>query len=303
MYNASIVKNALFVLFLFLLGAAALSHSISKRSDCFSPEYVSVDAAFFLSMADKYIPREPPEGIHKILEQPFTFLGSGNQCFAFESQDKRTVLKLIKFHSLLRLDGFDFLPAIGNLKKVKLEHAIKRQAKLERVVNGFALADAVSRESSGLIYVHMHPLRAADFKVLAIDKAGRKHLLELNHLIFALQKKAVPTGALLSAHFDEDQPELAIAKIHSLLAFIKTDLEKGVYDEDHNIIHNTGFVDETPIRIDVGKLTMKPEFKDPVLQKKELRKIASERILPWIERHHPAYKKDVAVAMAIYLDH
>ena len=62
---------------------------------------------------------------------------------------------------------------------------------------------------------------------------------------------------------------------------------RGVYDGDHNLMHNTGFVDGVPIRIDAGRLTIDESMKDPARSQQEIDKLKKERVKGWLKRHFP----------------
>jgi hypothetical protein len=102
-----------------------------------------------------------PEEIAKTLEQPFYFLGSGNQFYAFESQDRTLVIKFLKYRR----------PSAG---------AVRTSA---------ALAYDHLKEETGLIYANAHQFTAP---LTIYDKIGIAHVIDLNRCEFFLQKKAHP---------------------------------------------------------------------------------------------------------------
>jgi hypothetical protein len=60
---------------------------------------------------------------------------------------------------------------------------------------------------------------------------------------------------------------------------------RGVYDGDHNVMVNTGFVGNTPIRIDAGRLTIDKGMQRPARSRQEIDKLKEERITPWLQKH------------------
>lgn len=250
--------NRLLLLLLGALGLAALAFSYSKRSDCFSPDFIESDSTFYLDS-----PPFPKEA-ERALSQPFHFLGSGNQAYAFVSEDQKYVLKLFKFHCLKDLP-----------------------AKRDRLKQGLLVAKDHAN-SSGIIFVHFPPTPAG--QVHLTDKAGRKHDLLLDKLVFVIQEKARPLGSILKDHFNRGDTGGAKSKLAKLFTMFRENLEQGVYDQDHNVIANTGFVEERPMRIDFGKLTIDHSIDT----EQELKKIASERILPWTKRNFPQFEKEIA---------
>lgn len=264
----------LILLALAALGIFSFGFSLSKKSDCFSPAFIEI--------APEHLPDQVyslPQEASLILNQPFYFLGSGNQSYAFESQDGKYVLKLVKFHCLTTHDPYQLLPRIGFLAKIRQERDAERKGKIERVFHGFHVAYTYDKENCGLVCYHLPGEEELPFETVVYDKAGKKHSLDLNRYVFALQKKAVPTGELLKAVIKQDQDQ-AKELITSLFAMFEQEFKAGLYDADHNVIHNTGFAGKQPMRIDFGKLTLKKV--DP---EQELEKIRLERIEPWLKKN------------------
>lgn len=283
------MKNFFLLFFLLSLGVAGFIHSRSKNSDCFSPTDVVVDPSLFSLISLPPTPFLPSQEELKVLDQPFHFLGSGHQCFAFESEDERFVLKLIKFHCLNHINPFNSRPAY-------------EREKLERVLRGFSLAELHDKKYCGLAMVHLAPSKGVKIPVTLRDKAGRKHLFDLGNLVFALQEKATPTGVILAKLLDKGNIIEAERKLTALFEMFADEFRLGVYDHDHNIIHNTGFTKGRPIRIDFGKLTLDPKMKDKAHAHRELTLLAHQRILPWIEKHYPEYRERFAATLEKILE-
>lgn len=273
-----------FILLLIFLGACGLYFSYSKRSCCFSPEFAKGSDLFNLGSSS------PAKELESVLNQPFTFLGSGNQSYAFESQDKKTVLKLFKFHTLQGLDPYDLVPRY--FQTFHDNHAKDRKKKVDRLLNGLVLAENYNRDNSGILYIHFPPTPLFGKHVSIRDRAGRTHNLDLDHYVFVLQKKAIPLSETLRHHFDQGDVQGAVSKLFALYQMISSDLKTGLYDQDHNVISNTGFVGDTPIRIDFGKLSLQK-----IEPSQEIKKINNERIIPWIKRNYPHYETELGNAL------
>jgi hypothetical protein len=282
------MKNTLTLLGLMCLGFLALAFAYSKKSDCFSCERVCMDAGVLQSAS-------MPEQVAHLLNQEFRFLGSGNQSFAFVSADGAIVLKLIKSRSFQWEDLYLFLPAMGPLKKKQARIALKHQEKVARALNGFAIASEKDAEHCGIIYAQLAP-SLKPFFIQVKDKAGRIHKLNLARCVFALQKKAVPLGQVLAAHLDKGELDQAREKLVQLFAMFAEELAAGIYDNDHNIIHNTGFTEEGPIRIDFGKLTIHCDMAQEECIQSELNKISEERIDKWLQSYYPNYAPQFQLA-------
>lgn len=252
---SSCMKKTIFLIFLCLIGLYGLYFAQSKRSHCFSPSFCLTDEKMFHS---RTLENPPSETVKKILQSKFTFLSSGNQSYAFESADGQYVLKLVKFRSTTD------------------------PKKLLRIYQSFRLAEKINPEHQGLVYLHFPSKGQFDFPIEVRDRAGRWHTMELDPLFFAVQKKAQPLGEYLKNFSSRQEAE---AELEKLLSMIRKDLESGLYDQDHNIFHNSGFVNGSPMRIDFGKLTEAPEMSHPEAIEKEIEKIRAERISPWLDSH------------------
>jgi hypothetical protein len=276
------MRHFFFCLSLAAIGIFALGFSLSKKSDCFSPDFIGI--------APEHIPKEVypvPHEVPTILNQPFYFLGSGNQSFAFESSDGLWVLKFVKFHCLTTHDPYRLIPRIGFLAKLREERDLERQRKIERVFHGFHVAYTYDRENCGLACYHLPGPEAIPHETVIYDKAGRQHVLDLNQFVFALQQKGVPTGELLKEVLGRGDVAHAKELISSLFAMFEEEFRRGLYDGDHNVIHNTGFAGQKPMRIDFGKLTLKE-----VDVQQELKKIADERINPFVQKYQFIHKEE-----------
>lgn len=285
-YNLS-MKNILLISSLFLLGLGALLYATSKRSDCFSKDFI-------LTTENTAFLKPVPKQISKILSQPFTFIGSGNQAYAFESADHQYVLKLIKYHTTKQKSLIDYLP----LYTWQQKRAEEREKKLHRIIDGFTLANSLDAKNCGIVYLQLNSSNAGVVPIR--DKAGRLHQIDLGHALFVLQYKAIPAGKVLTQLIEEGNVKSALDNIAALFALIDSDLANGIYDADHNVMHNMGFYGRNPIRIDFGKLKIDNSMKDPLVRHQELQKIAEERIIPWVKKYHPTETKHVKDILAKY---
>lgn len=80
--------------FIFLLCFLAIERFCYFQTEGFSPPKIISNLSY---NKDWDIPSSLEESaVDEILSQSFHFLGSGKQCYAFESQDRKYVLKFIK---------------------------------------------------------------------------------------------------------------------------------------------------------------------------------------------------------------
>ena len=67
---------------------------------------------------------------------------------------------------------------------------------------------------------------------------------------------------------------------------------KGIYDRDHGLMHNTGFVGEKPIHLDVGKLSKELNMSKRENMILDLEKVGV-RFEDWLRIYYPQYHEQV----------
>lgn len=205
------------------------------------------------------------ENVHKLLKQKFTYLGEGNQTYAFLGEDKETVLKIFKMHVLVN-DEF----------------------RTKRLFNGYKVAYELDKENSGLFYVHLKQTHKQFPEMDLVDRLGFDHKVDPDQMAFILQRKSRVSKQVFEELFAQGREDEAKAKFTALLVMIQEGQERGVMDNDHNIMINTGFIGERPIRFDTGKIVYSEEIKDPEMSKEDIRKLVDKRVLGWIRKHYPS---------------
>src|SRR5438445_301873 len=70
--------------------------------------------------------QEISQEIKTLLSQPFTFLESGLECYAFVGEDGETVLKLFKHHHLRQAEWLTCLPLLKNVAKKLVKEKAER---------------------------------------------------------------------------------------------------------------------------------------------------------------------------------
>lgn len=254
----------------------------------------------FRLKAIEYIQARPPvastlashpfEELDSLLKQPFTFIGHGHQSYAFVSEDQQYVIKFFKFQP----HRWPWLHALNPLNFFKPDlHPQTWMKKLERVFVGYQLAYDVDQANSGVRFVHLHPTTDWHSSVTVKDWFGWSYQIDLTSIFFVIQEKARTTRDVL--HEDLRQGNLTAAKhrIDSLFEMYLDEYGKGLFDSDHNLMDNTGFVGDRAIRLDVGKLTRLEQANDPVFMKKDLEKIGIKRLGKWFLSYYPQYASEL----------
>lgn len=279
-----------FFLLLSLTIAGFFLYATSKKSDWFSTRFIEYDKKLWPEVDTMELTPIQLQELQVLLDQPFHFLGSGNQTFAFVSYDGKYVLKFFKFQHL-KENGLRSL----------LKNAESRKKRIHQVFSGHSLGYLKNQENSRILYAHLDSSQPLSLSATIYDKKKSKHIISLNDVVFVVQRKGESTNTVLSRLLD--QGNLAEAKNHirSLLRMYVDEYSKGLFDRDHNIMHNTGFCEGLPMHIDVGKLRSDEKMKDPAFFMADLKKVAWERIDLWMKKYYPKYRKEISNELNTFL--
>lgn len=286
---------------LFLTLAILLWHINSKRSDFFASSFVTYDPKLWPYYEISLLSTEEKEKIKNILAKPFKFLGSGNQTFAFESADGKYVLKFFKFQHLRKTHFSTYLPEFEVFIKLKQALWQSKNRRISQVFYGHYIAYTRDRQNSGLLYAHLNSDEKFNLKAKVVDNLGISHQIPLDDVVFVLQKKGKSFRRVLSHLLDKGRVEEACLLIKNLLSMYLSEYRQGIYDRDHNVMHNVGFIKSEPLRIDLGKLRYDERMKDPLVFKEDLRKVVFQRIDKWVRNYYPFYRKRISEEMIRYL--
>jgi hypothetical protein len=220
--------------------------------------------------------------IEKILSQPFTFLGHGNECFAFLSEDQTVVLKCFKLQFLRPAYLKEMLQSSPLEWKSTFINA--RVQRLARTFDSLKIASDTLKEETGMLYVHLTPTKHLKAPLVLVDKLGIKHSLDPNQIKFVLQKKADLLYPKISTWIKQGEIDKAQDCVASLVQLIAKRAEKQIADRDANIRTNFGCIGQTAIEIDIGSFSTPVETElDP---NEEVRYIMTPLWL-WAEKEHP----------------
>lgn len=223
------------------------------------------------------------EQLHTIFSQPFDYLDRGKQTYVFASRDGQYVVKF--FDAGCRRSGA-FPLLISPSKKRCLK-------KIKRLIEGYQVAMEHDSGHHGIVYMQLEPNPALNQIAVVFDRFGIKHEIDLTAVPFVVQQKAVPLRQLISELLAAGNVEEAKKRFRQVVSMYVESYEAGVYDRDHNVMYNVGFVEGTPIRIDAGRLQYNPEYMDRALYSKDLRKIMDDRFGGWLSRHYPQYRAEI----------
>lgn len=233
------------------------------------------------------------EKLNYVLGQEFTYLGKGAQCYAFVSQDQQYVLKFFKFKHLKPSFFVDMLPPIFPFKEFKKNLAIRKKRKLLDVFEGYRVAYNLHKEESGLLFMQLNIINNPKRKVTLRDKLGFRRLIDLKNLVFILQKKGQTLRTVMTNLLSKGDHETAKRRIGQIFDLYASEYRKGIYDRDHGVMHNTGFVGEQPFHLDAGKMTKEDAMKLPKISKQDI-EIVATKIHTWLNKNYPKHQTAIS---------
>ncbi len=229
---------------------------------------------------------EEQKNVDALLDQKFTFLGTGGWCYAFLGEDQTTVLKFYKHCHLL--------PSTIR-REFSFEKLLLRAAPWPENAPYFQefnfkscmLMYREAKERTGLLYVHLNKTEGKHKSVTLIDNVGVKHAIDLDKTEFVVQKKAELLVPHLQKLMDQQKCDEAKRCIDNLIECLHTFYQKGIRDYDKSIRKNFGFIGEFAVSLDISSFGPDPSLKDPGLHRKEIA-LKTHRVARWLKKHHPA---------------
>ncbi len=228
----------------------------------------------------------------EIFNQPYHYLGKGAQSYAFGSEDEKYVVKFFKFKHLRPSWLLNNLPGIEIVEKWRQEDRTRKQKKFESVFDGYKLAFDRHKKESGLIYLHLNPTKHLNQTLELTDKIGRTWQIPLDDILFVIQEKGQTTRQVIGDLLQKGEVEKAKERFDQIITLYLQEYSKGVYDRDHGVMHNTGFVGDKAIHLDIGKLSDEPKMRDPEVYRKDLLKVVQKMEL-WVRNHYPEYYSQI----------
>ena len=225
------------------------------------------------------ISHEQLAAVNAILQQPFFFLDHGKQCFAFESDDEKWVLKFFKHgNHLSEIDAAH----LGKGEKIQ-----ESQEKYERLLKSFELAVTALPDETGIVFYHFAKTEDLHPESMLLDRRGKVVHVPMDEVHFVLQRRAKCVKPVLIRLMHEGKTAEAKKRIDQIFALLITMSRKGIQDRDGALIRNDniGFLEDRAIFIDTGKFS---------LSKKQLTRADVEhdmrRVRPlanWLQKNYP----------------
>lgn len=266
-----------------IYGAGRLYYAVTAG---FTINNITSDFSYHENWETTPLSNAEKEKVKQILSQKFSYLGKGCQSYVFLSEDGEYVLKFVKyqrFRPQAWLDYFEFIPIVNNYRLAKIE---KKHKKLNMLFTSWKIAYEYLRPETGLLYLHLNKSNDLEQTLIIYDKMGIEHELNLDTMEFLLQKRANMLCSTLTHFIQKGQLGEAKDLIDNLLNMILSEYSRGLADNDHALMQNTGAIGTMPVHIDVGQFVMNPEISKPSVYKQELFS-KTFKFRMWLERHYP----------------
>lgn len=271
--------------FLILFTAIISCLAISYYNSSFRLKNITMDYSLDPNRSMPEPTEEEKSNFLALVDQPFAYLGEGNQVYAFVSSDNKYVLKFFKCGHLKSRFWDSWLP--GWKKRDE-----RKKRKIERIFNAHAIAYQLDRDHAGLLFAHLMLTDATLPTIQVSDRLGMQHDVPLDSVFFVLQRKGEPLNVKMHDLLAKGHVDQAQALLTKIIGMYISEYSLGICDQDYNLWHNTGFAGENPIRIDVGKIIRDPQYAESSVYLKDLEKVRS-RIGRWLERYYPQYKEQM----------
>lgn len=232
------------------------------------------------------LPKEDFEEVRAILKQSFSYLGKGQQSYAFVSEDGKYVLKLFRHDRISPPFWANFRPFPSALQDYRERKIKKREGLLARDFGSYKLAFEELKRESGLLFIHLNATENLKQTLTLYDKIGIRYFLDLDRMTFVLQKRAEPVFLVIDRFVREGALEKAKESMRSIVELILSRCQKGILDEDPAINKNLGLTGTEPLFIDVGRFKRDPAICQPEASRENLL-LALRTFKAWLTANHP----------------
>lgn len=226
------------------------------------------------------------EEFTKAIDQPYYYLGKGCQSYVFVSQDEKYVIKFFKYQRYRLQPWLAYFPPLPAIVKYREQKIATKWNKLDGFVRSWKLAFENLKEETGLVFVHLNKTNDLKKEVVIYDKIGWKHIIKLDQMEFCVQRRASMLCKTLLEYKNNEMLSEAKRLIYYLLNMILSEYARGLADNDHALMQNTGVAQGKPVHIDVGQFVFNEEIKQPVVFRQELF-TKTYKFKLWLQNNYP----------------
>lgn len=280
-----LLKNTL-ILCVIVLSAVLLKQFCYSKTDGFALYKIRSSLPFNPEWETQPPTAQEQEELSKILDQPFYYLAKGAQSYVFASADGQTVIKFFRLYHLtppLWVTSLSFpLP----LMPYKIRKIIDKQQELAKDFQSYKIAYEEMKAETGLLYLHLNKTDQLKKHLTIYDKIGIAHHLDLDQMEFLVQKKATLVYPSITRLMQTDGAEASKEAISALVKLLVHRSEKGIFDKDPDLNTNFGFLDKSPVQIDIGRFRMQEEKNNPKTDRDEIIRI-TDNFRQWLDCNYP----------------
>ena len=273
-------------LFFIVLLAYAIGRLYFRFTAGFTEDNIASDFSFQSQWVVRPLCSVEQEEVAQALNQPYAYLGKGCQSYVFASRDGKYVIKFFK-HQRYRLKPWLLycppLPAIVKYRQEKLE---QKWRKFDAFAQSWKIAFEHLRDETGLVFVHLNQTDDLERPLILYDKMGYRHAIALDGLTFCLQRRATLLCDTLLQYKARGDLAGAQQLVRLLLDMILTEYARGLADNDHALMQNTGVAEGRPVHIDVGQFAINENVKQPAVFHQEFF-TKTYKFNQWLRSHYP----------------
>jgi hypothetical protein len=244
-----------------LLSLAACRH----QTKSFDIPSISSKLTYHSDWETTPLPEEESQELNAILNQKFTYLGKGMQCWVFASADDKYVIKFFKHYRMRPTEN-----------KGLLEHTFR----------SYKLSYEVLRPETGIVYVHLNKTRSLHKAITIRDEDGRRYNIDLDGMEFLIQKKGSRVYPTIAQLMEKGEVEHAKQLLSNIIKLVIACSDKGIKDLDPFLRKNCGFFGDEAVFIDVGNFVVDESLKTPEGRKKEVGRVMN-KTMPWLKENYP----------------
>lgn len=260
----------LFILSLVILSLYALGRLYYRVTGGFMVSNITSDFSFQPQWETRPLSMNEQKEVNQALDQSYHYLGKGCQSYVFGSEDGKYVIKFFKYQRYRLQPWLAYFPPLPAVVKYRQEKMEKKWNKLDGFVKSWKIAFENLKDETGLIFIHLNKTDHLQRQMILYDKMGQKHEINLDQMEFCVQCQAHMLCGTLLEQKENGDLETSKQLIHQLLNTILSEYARGLADNDHALMQNTGVAQGKPIHIDVGQFVFNEDVKQPAVFHQEL---------------------------------
>ncbi len=202
-------------------------------------------------------------------EKPFKYIGRGGQVYVFESFDKKYVLKIVRFHKANIPLTARLFKNIFFCSKHYSEIEQDRLKRFNRAFESYQIAWNHLRKETGMVYMKLFRAKQDYPQVVLSVNSLIKHQLDLKDVAFIIQKRTDDFRSSLERMLQNNEDEELKKCISSYVEMAVKRSMQMILNKDY-LLKNFGYVQTTPIEIDLGNFYYDYALKDPKVFQKQL---------------------------------